>query len=466
LHLGSSANASNTATGTTTLSHVLCGSTSATAVDDTLATELEAQVSLSTSGVAGPILSGSSPSTTEPTLVDDTLATGYEVSEFLGHSQPTFDGTSAAEFTMVDDTGTLAAGYDMSQPLSTSLDPSQLTFDLGAGTSSAEFMTPDNILTTGYEVLQLLSTLSDPAGPSQPTFDLSIPAAQFTTTDYTLATGYDGSQFSSTLTGPSQPFFDLGAGASAPESTTVEGLLAAGYDMIRYLSTLPDSADPPQPTFDLSAGIPAAGFMTTDNTLATGYEVSQPVFDLGAGISTAESTADDDGELVAELTAELNALLPPSTPPGGTNQFTPSRNGPKRRRNTRASSKRQLTNKSSLYPPIQGEPSRIAFAGVPSNPPNNPFGSDSQQSMAAFNPFLPGDRAVDVSDASAMGSYPFSFNFSTLGSAGNVNTPQLSTFIPGTIGGTSNSFNDAGTSNGFGGATIGANEQAEAVFCA
>jgi len=465
LHLGSSANASNIATGTTTHSHVLIGSTSAIVVNDTLATELEAQVSLSMSGVAGPsqpILSGSSPSTTEPTLVNNTLATGYDTSELLGPSQPTFDGTSTVEFTMVDNA--LAAEYDTSQFLSTPSDPSQLTFDLGVSTSAAEFTTADNILTTGYEVLQLLSTLSDPTGLSQPTFDLSIPAAQFTTTDCTLATGYDTLQLSSTLSGPSQPFFDLGAGTSAPESTTVEGLLAAGYEMIQYLSTLPDSADPPQPTLDPSAGIPAAGFMTTGNTLATRYDVSQPIFDMGAGYSTAEFAPDDDDELVAELTAELNALLPPSTPLGGTSQFTPSRNGPKQRRNARASSKRKLTTKPSLYPPIQGEPSRIDFAGVPSNSPNNTFGSDNQQSMATFDPFLPGDRAVDISDTLAMGYYPFSFNFSALGSARNVNAPQPSTSVPGTIGGTPNFFNDAGTSNVFGGATIGANKQAEAVF--
>ena len=102
-------------------------------------------------------------------------------------------------------------------------------------------------------------------------------------------------------------------------------------------------------------------------------------------------------------------------------------------------------------------PNTLATASFPS-------GSDSQPSMVAFNPSFPGDRAVNVSDASATGSYPFSFGFSGLTSAGNVNASQQYTSVPGTIGGTSNSFNDAGTSNMFGGATIGANEQEQAIL--
>jgi len=76
-----------------------------------------------------------------------------------------------------------------------------------------------------------------------------------------------------------------------------------------------------------------------------------------------------------------------------------------------------------------------------------PSGSDSQPSMVAFNPSFPGDRTVNVSDASAT-AYPFSFGFSGLTSAGNINASQPYTTVPGTIGGTSNSFNDAGTSTG------------------
>jgi len=49
------------------------------------------------------------------------------------------------------------------------------------------------------------------------------------------------------------------------------------------------------------------------------------------------------------------------------------------------------------------------------------------------------------------------------GSDGNVNMPQPSTSAIGTIGGTSNPFNDAGTSNVFGGTTLGANMQADSV---
>jgi len=100
--------------------------------------------------------------------------------------------------------------------------------------------------------------------------------------------------------------------------------------------------------------------------------------------------------------------------------------------------------------PIPNTPTTASF----------PSGSESQLSM---NPSLPGDRVIDVSDAPAAGSYPFSFKFSGLASTGNVNAPQPPTSVPGTIGGTSNSVNDAGASNDFGGATIGANEQVEAI---
>jgi len=89
-----------------------------------------------------------------------------------------------------------------------------------------------------------------------------------------------------------------------------------------------------------------------------------------------------------------------------------------------------------------------------------PSGSDSQPPMVAFDPSFPGDRAIDVSDASAT-AYPFSFG---LTSAGNVNASQQYTSVPGTIGSTSYSYNDAWTSNMFGGATIGANEQEQAIL--
>jgi len=122
----------------------LSGSTSATAVHDTLATELEA---LSMSGVTSPsqpILSGSSTSATEPTTINNTFAAGHDVLQFLstlssaaGPSHPTFDlsaSTSTAEFTTVDDT--LATGYEASQFSSPVLGPPQPIFDLGAGTSA------------------------------------------------------------------------------------------------------------------------------------------------------------------------------------------------------------------------------------------------------------------------------------------------------------------------------------------
>ena len=183
---------------------------------------------------------------------------------------------------------------------------------------------------------------------------------------------------------------------------------------------------------------------------------SEPIFDLGS--TTDELTAKLDEKLAAELddelAAELNALLFPSAPSGDTNEVTPSKNGPRRRRRAKGSSRKMLANKSSLslYPSFQREPNLTA-ASFPS-------GSDSQPSMAAFNPFMPGDKAIGVSDAPAMGSYAFSFKFDGTSSAGSFNGPQPSTSVPGTIGGTLNSFNDAGPTNVFGGATIGANKQA------
>ena len=176
------------------------------------------------------------------------------------------------------------------------------------------------------------------------------------------------------------------------------------------------------------------------STLSGPGDPSQPIFDLDAA---ADELADN------QLAAELEALLFLSTPSGGTNRSMPTKNSSRRRRRANASSRQMATN--NLIP------NTLATASFPS-------GSDSQPSMVAFNPSFPGDRAVDVSDPSATGSYPFSFGFSGLTSAGNVNASQPYTSVPGTIGGTSNSFNDAGTSNVFGGATIDANEQEQAIL--
>ena len=261
------------------------------------------------------------------------------------------------------------------------------------------------------------------------------------------------------VTSPSQPILS-GSSTSATEPTTINNTFAAGHDVLQFLSTLSSAAGPSHPTFDLSASTSTAEFTTVDDTLATGYEASQfsspvlgpsqPIFDLGAGTS-----ADDEAaELDDELTAELKALLYPSTPPDGTIQFT--ENGSRRRRRAKASSRQMLTTKSSSYPSIQREPNLTAalFSS----------GSDSQPSMVTINPFLPGDRAINVSDALATGSYPFLFKFNELASAGNVNAPQSFMSVSNTISGTSNTFNDAGTSNIFGGATIGADKQAEAIL--
>ena len=453
-----------------------------TTADDTFAAEHDVFQFLSTSSsAAGPIhptfdLSGST--STEFATVDDPLATGYEASCF---PQPTIDldaGTSVGEFATVGDIlvagdegsqfllgssqstldlsagtsvagfdNTLVAGWEASQFLSSS-DPSQSTYDLGASISTAEF----DALVAGYGLF--LSTLSGPVDPSQPIFDLGAgtSAAAFTGVDNTLTTGYEASQFSSAMFGPSQPIFDLNAGAPVGEFGTVDDT------SLEFLSALSGPTDPAQPTFDLGAGTFATESTTADNTWVTGYEASQilpalsgpseTIFDLG---STADELA---AELGNELAAELNALLFPSAPSGDTNEITPSKNGPRRRRRAKGSSRKMLANKSSLslYPSFEREPNLTA-ASFPS-------GSDSQPSMAAFNPFMPGDKAIGVSDAPAMGSYAFSFKFDGTSSAGSFNGPQPSTSVPGTIGGTMNSFNDAGTSNVFGGATIGANKQA------
>ena len=154
--------------------------------------------------------------------------------------------------------------------------------------------------------------------------------------------------------------------------------------------------------------------------------------------------AADDESAYDHLTG-LKALLFKSTPSGGTNRSMPTKDGSRRRRRANASSGQMATN--NLIPDT------LTTASFPS-------GSDSQPSMVASDPSFPGDRAVDVSDASATGSYPFSFGFSGLTSAGNVNAYQPYTSVPGTIGSTSYSYNDAWTSNMYG----GANEQEQAIL--
>ena len=443
-----------------------------TTADDTFAAEHDVFQFLSTSSsAAGPIhptfdLSGST--STEFATVDDPLATGYEASCF---PQPTIDldaGTSVGEFATVGDIlvagdegsqfllgssqstldlsagtsvagfdNTLVAGWEASQFLSSS-DPSQSTYDLGASISTAEF----DALVAGYGLF--LSTLSGPVDPSQPIFDLGAgtSAAAFTGVDNTLTTGYEASQFSSAMFGPSQPIFDLNAGAPVGEFGTVDDT------SLEFLSALSGPTDPAQPTFDLGAGTFATESTTADNTWVTGYEASQ----ILPALSGPSETIFDLGSTADELAAELNALLFPSAPSGDTNEITPSKNGPRRRRRAKGSSRKMLANKSSLssYPSFQREPNLTAASSE----------SDSQPSMVAFNPFVPGDRAIGISDAPAMGSYEFSFKFDGSALAGSFNAPQPSTSVPGTIGGTLNSFNDAGTSNVFGGAMIGANKQA------
>jgi len=463
--------------------------------DDTFAAEHDVFQFLSTSssaaGLIHPTFDLSGSTSTEFATVDDPLVTGYKASEFFdtlsGFPQPTIDlnaGTSVGEFATVGDIlvagdegsqfllgssqstfdlsagtsvgefdHTLVAGWEASQFLSSS-DPSQSTFDLGASISTAEF----DALVAGYELF--LSTLSGPVDPSQPIFDLDAgtSAVAFTGADNTLTTGYEASPFSSTTFGPSQPIFDLNAGVPVGEFGTVDDT------SLQFLSALSDPTDPAQPTFDLGAGTFATESTTVDNTWVTGYEASQilpalpgpsePIFDLGS--TTDELTAKLDEKLAAELddelAAELNALLFPSAPSGDTNEVTPSKNGPRRRRRTKGSSRKMLANKSSLslYPSFQREPNLTAASSE----------SDSQPSMVAFNAFVPGDRAIGISDAPAMGSYEFSFKFDGSALAGSFNAPQPSTSVPGTIGGTLNSFNDAGTSNFFGGEMIGANKQA------
>jgi len=232
----------------------------------------------------------------------------------------------------------------------------------------------------------------------------------------TLATDLEALSMSS-VAGPSQPIPSrLSTSATGP--TMVDDTFTVGHELLQFPLTSSSAAGSIHPTFDLSASTPTAEFAMVDNTLATTYKASeflstlsgpsQPIFDLGAGTSAAADELADK-----ELTAELEALLSLSSPSGGTSQSMPSKNGSRRRRRAKASSRQMLTNK-----PIP-------------NTSNDP-------TFASF------------SSGSA--------------SAGNVNAPQPSTLVPDTIGSTSNSFNDAGTSSVFGRATIGANKQAEAAL--
>jgi len=351
------------------------------------------------------------------------LATELEAPSTLGIAGPSqhiFDLNPSGfggELPMVEDTS--AAGYEMLQFLNTSLgpaDPSQPSFDFGAGTGGNESITVDNTWVPGY----------DASGLSQPAFDLDAGASvgEYPPVEEML-------EFLSNFLGsadPSQPVFDVGASTSAIEPTMVGNTWVTGYEAPQPLST---------PSFDFNAGASVGDFEMVNETVAAGHEMteflstlsgpgdpSQPIFDLDVA---ADELADN------QLTTELEALLFPSAPSGSANRSMPAKNGSRRRRRPNPSSRQTLTSR-----PM---PTTASFAS----------GSESQPS---FNPSLPGDRATDVSDASATGSYQFSFKFS--GS-------QPSTSVPGTIGGTSNSVNDAGASNDFGGATIGANEQVEAI---
>jgi len=312
---------------------------------------------------------------------------------------------------MVDNTW--VPGYQASQSSVTFSDPSQYTFDLNASAPVGEPSTVEETLAAGYELLQILSTFPGPADPSQPSLDFGAGTSNngSTTVDNTLAEAYEVSHAFYASLGLSQPTFDLNAGAASfGEFSTVGETLAAGHELMEFLSTLSGPGDPSQPIFDLDAA--------------------------------------DDESAYDHLTG-LKALLFTSTPSGGTNRSMPTKNGSRRRRRANASSGQMATN--NLIPDT------LTTASFPS-------GSDSQPSMVAFNPSFPGDRAIDVSDASATSSYPFSFGFSGLTSAGNVNASQPYTSIPGAIGGTSYSYNDAWTSNMFGGETIGTNEQEQAIF--
>ena len=257
----------------------LSGSTSAPAVHDQLATELEAP---STLGIAGP-------------------------SQHIFDLNPSGFG---GELPMVEDTS--AAGYEMLQFLNTSLgpaDPSQPSFDFGAGTGGNEFITVDNTWVPGY----------DASGLSQPAFDLDAGASvgEYPPVEEML-------EFLSNFLGsadPSQPVFDVGASTSAIELTMVDNAWVTGYKAPQYLS---------MPSFDFNAGASVGDFEMVNKTVAAGHEMteflstlsgpgdpSQPIFDLDVA---ADELADN------QLTAELKALLSPSAPSGSMNRSIPTKN--------------------------------------------------------------------------------------------------------------------------------------------
>jgi len=261
----------------------------------------------------------------------------------------------------------------------------------------------------------------------------------------TLTTGYETSQRLFPFSCPSQPTLDLNAGASVGELSTVDDTLATEYEMLQNLSTWSGPADPSQCTFDLGAGTFATESTTVDNTWVTGYEASQlllalsgpaePLFNLDAGTSAVD---DDD-----ELTAELKALLSPSASSGGTNQFTPPKNGPRRRH------RRDKHSQTSCHHIHRFRESLLHFL----------------LGQLANNRWLPSMHfCLEIGRSTFQMPLQWVLTHSRSSAMGNVNAPQPSTFVPGTIGGTSSSFNDVETSNLFGGATIGAEKQVEAVL--
>ena len=250
-------------------------------------------------------------------------------SSAAGPSQPTFDlnaSTSVAESIVV---GNISAGHERFQFLSTLLGPSQPTFDSSASTSAAQFITADDALAD--EILRFLSTLSGPADPSQPTFDwVPVPLLlnlRWLTIHWPPDTRRR-SVYSPFQVLPNPSLTWMPVPLLANWVRTVDDTLTTEYEMLHILSTWSGPADPSQCTFDLGAGTFATESTTVDNTWVTGYEASQllalpgpaePIFNLDAGTSAVD---DDD-----ELTAKLKALPSPSASSGGTNQFTPPKNG-------------------------------------------------------------------------------------------------------------------------------------------
>jgi len=310
----------------------LSGDTSAPAVHDSLATELEVPSTSDIAGPSQPIPSGSSTSATE--LVDDTFTAGHDASQLASTSSsaagpvhPTFDSSasiSTGESAMVD--GTLATGHEGSELVSTLSDPSQPTSDSNAGASLGEFTTVHDILTAGDEGLRFLSTRLDPEDPSQPVSGFGTSANEITTVDNTRVPGYEASQSSVTFSGPSQFTFDLNASVPVGELPTVEETLAAGHESMESLSTLSGPGDPSQPSLDFGAGTSHNGSTTVDDTWAKACEVSQasyaslgpsqPTFNLNAGAAFVGEFSTVGETLAAghELMEFLSTLSGPGDP--------------------------------------------------------------------------------------------------------------------------------------------------------